>query len=213
MKYHLRGKNNYRKDFIDSFFPDAKILDVGNNLKIFETKIPDPIWNEIQTMLCKAVEIKNHPLGMLRCHYNEGKNSFQISGNKRFIDESFLLPYILFAGQKYVGELEGIDHHQVQKKVFLCDNPGHFDHYDFWFNFSHYGDENPMHGHSGDISAVIYIENTESIPTEFETGYKYFGKPKSMILFPAFLQHYVRKNLGEAVRITASFNLVYFKDK
>lgn len=209
MKYHLRGRNNYDKNFIDSFFMESKILNIGEKFGIFETKIPDSIWNELQSLLCKAKEIKDHPLGKLKCHYNEGKNSFQVSVNKFMFHESYLFPYILFAGQKYIASQDGIDYHFLQKRVFLRDNPGHYDHYDFWFNFSSYGDENPMHGHGGSVSSVIYIENTDGSSTDFENGYQYFGKPKYMILFPAFFQHSVKKNLSNKTRITASFNLIH----
>lgn len=209
--HDLPGLNNYRKDFIDSLFENSELIDVGN-IKIYKTVIPELIWLDIQNLLLEAKKIRSHPLGLLRSHYNEGKNSFQISADKILLERSFLYPYIIFAGQKYISDIDSTNYQEMHRNVLLRSYNQHYDGYDFWFNFSNSGDENPKHTHAGSISSVIYIENTEDLATEFLNEnilFQYHGKPKEMILFPSFLPHGVRKSNLEKERITASFNLIY----
>jgi len=208
MKFDLPGINNYNDKFVESLFTPCQLADVNNDVKIFKTIIPELIWDEVLQLTLEAKKLKSHPLSLLRCHYNEGKNSFQVSVNQRLFEESFLYPYIIFAGQKYISMLENVSCHSLTRKVALRKYTGHYDGYDFWFNFSDIGDVNPPHSHAGSLSAVIYISNTENLPTVFDGGFEYNGISKEMLLFPSHLQHEVRENtIGE--RITASFNLEY----
>lgn len=214
MNHDRIGLNNYNKNFIDSLYNEWELIDIGIT-KIYKTIIPDVIWIEIQDLLNDAKKTKIHPLAKLKTHYNEGKNSFQISANAFLFERSFLYPYIIFAGQKYISLMDNLDYHTLHRKIFIKKYNNHYDGYDFWFNFSSKGDTNPPHTHSGSISSVIYLENTESVSTNFLTDVgekeilKYFGKPKEMLLFPSFLWHSVEKNNLNNERITASYNLIY----
>ena len=208
MKSDLEGLNNFDEQFIESLFAPCQLADINKETKIFKTVIPDIIWDELLQLTLEAKKVKSHPLSQLKCHYNAGKNSYQISVNQRLFEESFLYPYIIFAGQKYLSMMQGVSCHSLTRKVGIRQYTGHYDGYDFWFNFSEIGDVNPPHRHSGSLSAVIYISNTQDLPTIFEGGFEYNGISKEMLIFPSNLQHQVAENtIGE--RITASFNLQY----
>lgn len=208
MKTDLPGINNFNEKFVESLFAPCELADINKETKIFKTIIPELIWDEVLQLTLEAKKVRSHPLSKLRCHYNEGKNSYQISTNQRLFEESFLYPYIIFAGQKYISMIDGVSCHSLTRKVGIRKYTGHFDGYDFWFNFSDIGDINPPHGHAGSLSAIIYISNTQDLPTIFEGGFEYTGISKEMLIFPSNLQHQVAENtIGE--RITASFNLDY----
>jgi len=189
-------------DFLQSRKP-APVFSLNS---FISSVIPDIIWDELLQLTLEAKKIKSHPLSQLKCHYNAGKNSYQISVNQRLFEESFLYPYIIFAGQKYLSMMQGVSCHSLTRKVGIRQYTGHYDGYDFWFNFSEIGDINPPHRHAGSLSAVIYISNTQDLPTIFDGGFEYNGISKEMLIFPSNLQHQVPENtIGE--RITASFNL------
>ena len=104
--------------------------------------------------------------------------------------------------------MQGVSCHSLTRKVGIRQYTGHYDGYDFWFNFSEICDVNPPHRHAGSLSSVIYISNTQDLPTIFDGGFEYNGISKEMLIFPSHLQHQVAENtIGE--RITASFNLEY----
>jgi hypothetical protein len=214
MNHDFTGLNNYNKNFIDSLFDGSELIDLGIT-KIYKTVIPDLLWLEIEEMLTDAKKIKYHPLSKLRTHYNEGKNSFQVSVNKFLFEKSFVYPYIILCGQKYISMMDNVDYHTLHRNVLIRKYDNHYDGYDFWFNFSNKGDINPQHMHSGSISSVVYLENSENISTDFlnspngEKIFRYFGKAKEMILFPSFLWHLVEENNSNKERITASYNLIY----
>lgn len=210
----MQHEKNYNKDFIDSLFDKSELIDLGIT-KIYKTIIPDLIWIEIQELLNDAKKTKCHPLSKLKTHRNEGKNSFQITVNKNLFENSFVYPYIIFAGQKYVSIMDNVNYQELHRNILIRKYSNHYDGYDFWFNFSNKGDINPQHMHVGSISSVIYLENTENLSTDFlsspngEKILKYFGKPKEMILFPSFLWHLVEENNSDVERVTASYNLIY----
>lgn len=208
MKTDLPGLNNFNEEFVESLFAPCQLADINKEIKIFKTIIPELIWDEVLQLTLEAKKVRSHPLAQLRCHYNEGKNSYQISANTRLFEESFLYPYIIFAGQKYISMINDVSCHSLTRKVGVRKYSGHFDGYDFWFNFSDVGDINPPHQHAGSLSAVIYISNTQTLPTVFDGVFEYSGVPKEMLIFPSYLKHEVYENtIGE--RITASFNLDY----
>ena len=94
-----------------------------------------------------------------------------------------------------------------------------------WINYQRDGEFNPMHNHSGIISAVIFIDIPNEIKKERDTS-EYIGgaagclefifgnqhiliRPKSgyMYLFPASLWHLVYPYTSEVERVTMSFNV------
>lgn len=199
--------NNFNREFIDSLFDTIEFIDIGNDIRIMKTIIPDLVWEEVTRLERDARSIKDHPLSSLRYMYNQGNNSYQYCIPSSDLEKSFVMPYIIFAGQKYIAELNQIDYVSLHRNVILKQLPGHHEGYDFWFNYSNIGDTNPIHKHGGSVSSVIYVSNTEDMPTKFYNGYCFYGKPKEMVLFPAKLGHQVEENkIGE--RVTAAYNLI-----
>lgn len=101
-----------------------------------------------------------------------------------------------------------------------------------WINFQHHGEFNPLHNHTGQLSAIIYIdvpkciaeENASSLKTnapsagkvswvygnlDYTTDYHYTHQPVTgeMFLFPAGLQHTVYPFKSDVERISMSFNV------
>lgn len=202
--------NNFNRQFIDSLFENSEFIESSNNVTFMKTIIPDLLWEELLELEKEVRKVRDHPLSLLRNMYNQGKNSYQHNLTSKDLQGTFLLSYIIFAGQKYISEVNHIDYVSLHRKVILKQLPGHYEELDFWFNYSEIGDTNPIHKHGGSVSSVIYISNTEKMPTKFVNGYSHYGNPREMILFPATLGHYVEENtIGE--RITAAYNLIYRK--
>lgn len=101
-----------------------------------------------------------------------------------------------------------------------------------WVNFQHHGEFNPLHNHTGQLSAIIYIdvpiciseENGPLLKTnapsagkvswvygslDYTTDYHYTHQPTTgeMFLFPAGLQHTVYPFKSDVERISMSFNV------
>lgn len=101
-----------------------------------------------------------------------------------------------------------------------------------WINYQKSGEFNPLHNHSGQLSAVIYIdvpkciaeENNSSITTnapsagkiswvygslDYTTDYHYTHQPSSgeIFLFPSGLQHTVYPFKSDVERVSMSFNV------
>jgi hypothetical protein len=103
-----------------------------------------------------------------------------------------------------------------------------------WINYQRAGEFNPCHRHSGDLSAIIYIDIPECIAEEnvhlnIGTNMPSFGKvefihgdegmfwmPKSthqpktgeIFIFPASLSHLVYPFKSDVERISMSFNVI-----
>tara|TARA_B100000700_G_scaffold133424_1_gene149011 strand:+ start:359 stop:1018 length:660 start_codon:yes stop_codon:yes gene_type:complete len=99
-----------------------------------------------------------------------------------------------------------------------------------WINFQHKGEFNPMHDHTGKISAIIFIDIPEEIAKEREnsdyatamSGCLLFNydksrrcaigpKTKSIFLFPSNLDHTVYPFSCDVERISMSFNVYDYK--
>ena len=99
-----------------------------------------------------------------------------------------------------------------------------------WINFQKAGEFNPIHNHSGVLSAVIYIDMPEELETEnmhntnkpsagqidFISGdpgrfsptmYTYLPKTGDVLFFPAQLMHTVYPFRSDVERISLSFNV------
>ena len=94
-----------------------------------------------------------------------------------------------------------------------------------WINFSKKGEFNPIHNHTGKISAIIFIDIPEELQTERDNSpYNQkssaclefiFGNQHSLInpktgamyLFPSYLWHLVYPFKSEVERISMSFNV------
>lgn len=101
-----------------------------------------------------------------------------------------------------------------------------------WINFQHHGEFNPLHTHTGQLSAIVYIDVPECIAHEndsvlktnahmagkvswvygsldYTTDYHYTHQPVTgeLFLFPAGLQHTVYPFRSDVERISMSFNV------
>jgi hypothetical protein len=178
-----------------------------NSLPIILTKLPEEIFNEILKIVENHRKIKEHKLNFLFEHYNAGYNSFQISVQKPVVETSFIFPYLITLGQFYFYIFNKISFEQSHRTILLRENVNHYDGYELWINYTEQGDENPPHKHSGHLTGVIYVKNTDNIPTVFNQKEKFYGKPGEIIIFPADLEHGVEKQIENFERITMSFNL------
>ena len=176
------------------------------NYPILVTKLPKPIVKELGVWERECKKIKDHPLGWLKGHDNAGYgldknyNHFQCGIPPCLIDESYWLAYTT----RLCAHIFGGNHRQYCLRRYL----GHFDAYDIWANFAYKGNENPVHGHAGTISGVIYQKNHKH-PTHFpDYNTKYEGTNGTMIIFPSDTQHYVEPQKSRKERITFAFNII-----
>ena len=184
------------KDF--KFLPGTDKLLVG--------KLPDEIFVEISKFVEHCRKIKDHPLGELYNHLNQGENSYQMSVPAPLLEQSFLFPYLIKLGEHFL-KIHNIPINHHQRPVRLRSNLNHYDSYDCWVNFTNKGDINPPHSHAGNLSGVIYYSNIDKCPTIFENDIQYAGKAKEIIIFPASVEHSVNIHTSDNERITLSFNL------
>jgi hypothetical protein len=178
--------------------------------KLFVGKLPDEIFLEISKFVEHCRKIKDHPLGHLYNHENQGKNSYQISVPNPLLEQSFLFPYMIKLGEFYM-EKQNISIHKDNRPVRLRSNHNHYDGYDCWINFTKKGNSNPQHHHTGALSGVIYYSNIDKCPTIFENGISYAGKEQEIIIFPSNLEHLVNTHTSDNERITLSFNLDFIE--
>jgi hypothetical protein len=198
-------------DLVDDLFKDYNLVDKPGK-KVVKGEIHPLIMKEIFGFLDVARQYKNHPLGFLRQHNNAGKNSYQISVPPPLFENSMTFPYVTLLGERVFSAFYNVRLPDLLRKISVNKQRNHFDSYDFWFNFAEKGSSNPIHTHSGVISSVLYISNTESEPTIFEDGFKYHGKPREIILFEADYPHYVEEKRTDGERITVSCNLELYRE-
>ena len=195
-----------KKNNVFSLFKKNKTL---NNVPVLITKLPEEIFNELLTIVENHKKIKDHRLGFLFETDNKGFKVFQISVQKPIVETSFIFPYIISLGQFYLYKFNNIPFEKSHRKVLLRENVHHYMGYDLWINFSNKENEVPNHAHAGELSGVIYIKNTENIPTIFDEKEKYYGKSHEIAIFPSNLHHKVEKQIENYERITMSFNLYF----
>ena len=192
---------------IESLFSNAMF---GNEVPTMITTLPEVLFEECKIMKQACDELRSHPYSFLKEHHNAGKNSYQVSVPQNIIENSFLYPYILYAGQYYLQHFKNIPMKTDQRNVRLRNNINHFDAYDFWINYSNQGNYNPPHTHRDGLglSGVIYFTSNPE-PTVFENRLQFQGSPGQVILFPSSLEHSVPEQQSEEERITFAFNLEY----
>lgn len=191
-----------------SLFEKSKTL---NDVPVLITKLPEEIFNELLIIVENHRKIKDHKLGFLFETHNVGFKVYQISVRKPIVETSFIFPYVISLGQFYLYKFNNIPFEKSHRKVLLRENVHHYDGYDLWINFSNKENEIPDHTHAGSLSGVIYIKNTEKIPTIFDEKEKYYGKSQEVAIFPSNLHHRVAEQIENYERITMSFNL-YLKE-
>lgn len=183
---------------------------------ILKGKLSDELFNELEYFFHECEKIKQHPLGFLRNHVNGGKNRYQTSIPKGLLEKSFLMPFLIHLGEYYISEKLKIDISNLMhnRTVRMRQNTDHFDHYDFWVNFSQIGDTNKIHVHAGTLSGILYFTDTK-LPVKFyynNIAFAHEGKKGEVFLFPANLKHSVDDNEIEQNRISFSFNLKSIDD-
>lgn len=181
----------------------------GTSLPVMVGRLPkEIIETEISCFVEEGNKIKNNPLYFLKEHKNFGENSFQVSVPPPFIETSFLMSFLNHLGEFFVSKTGCIPLDIIYRKIILRDNIGHFDRYDLWLNYAYLNDRNPPHTHSGLLSGVIYVKNTEQEPTHFtKDNISFHGKPGDIIIFPSNYEHEVRVKKIDNERITIAFNL------
>lgn len=187
-------------------FSGSKFIDESSNL-ILHTKISKFLFEELGDMVEHARKVKDHPLSFLKFHSNAGKNTFQTTANKHYLEESFIYPYIINLGEYYLK----LKHPNKQYNVSLMNNFPRGIHYHFIINFGYKGDMNPKHSHSGLLSGVIYYCNDLKTATKFyidnSKPIEFIGKPGDLLIFPSSLPHGVEELESDGERITFAFNL------
>jgi len=168
--------------------------------KILKHRIPNELFKEIKTMVDLAEKKKNSKYYFLLEHENNGKNSYQISVDNNFFEQSFIYGYLIKLGECYSG------FKIRERNIRIRRNHDHYDHYDLWVNFAEKDSENTPHSHSGYLSGVIYYTDCFNAPTIFD-DLAYYGKPRDVLIFPSGLEHEVKKYPGPKTRISLAFNL------
>ena len=98
--------------------------------------------------------------------------------------------------------------------------------YSSWANVNPPNASNSPHVHPGALAGVYYVASGGADtpisftdprpPAEYGQGYKWFqfggkvsitNEPGSLLLFPAWLQHYVSTHRGNQSRVSVSFNV------
>lgn len=182
-------------------------LTSGTKFPILIGKMPVELIEEIDTLLVECEKIKNHNLSFLREHKNYGKNSYQVSVPKPFLENSFIFAYVNHLGEYYLNKTQNIPFDELYRNVVVRQHVSHFDGYDFWVNYANENDTNPQHHHAGVLSGVIYVTNPTDEKTVFEDGYSHTGVRGDIIMFPAPYFHEVDKKQAGDQRITIAFNL------
>ena len=156
---------------IESLFSNAMF---GNEVPTMITTLPEVLFEECKIMKQACDELRSHPYSFLKEHHNAGKNSYQVSVPQNIIENSFLYPYILYAGQYYLQHFKNIPMKTDQRNVRLRNNINHFDAYDFWINYSNQGNYNPPHTHRDGLglSGVILHQTQNLLCLKIDYSFK-----------------------------------------
>jgi hypothetical protein len=194
------------KEDYDDIFSNGYFLE-GTKVPVFVCELPPEIKQEIEVGVELCDKIENHPLKRLKQHSNEGKNSFQVSMPLPWFLNSFLFPYLVHLGKYYNYKCNKVLFDKMRGQINIQGLFNKEHDYGVWLNYAYEGDYNPEHNHPCLNAGVIYVENTESEPTVFKDGTKFYGKPGQVIIFPGYFRHGVgiKETLGR--RLTIAFNL------
>jgi len=195
--------------YLKKLFKDFEIINYKNT-PIIKGKLPSSIIDEVYNLVGEAYNTKNHSLGFLKSSFNEVNNfSFNCPIDFTLFSKSFLFPFLNYAGGYFLSQAKNQPFEKYSKGVHLRKFPhSTYNDWDIWVNFATKGGASIKHNHIGNMSGVIYVQNTENSPTCFETGYKMYGKPGDIILFPSNLYHWVESIDSEKERITIAFNII-----
>ena len=177
---------------------------------LLEVKIPKIIHNEWNQWTEKYRWYKNHELGFLKEHLNEGNNSYQVTIGSYDLDKSFCFPFMIRLCEYYIHKTKNIDFKDLRKCCTVRNAPGDSDN-DFWINYANKGDTNPIHQHAGDVSCVVYVKNTQDNPTYlkwYNSKINYECEDGYIIMFPSDMQHWVEEKITDEERITGSVNFL-----
>lgn len=175
-------------------------------------RLPDDLLLELDQFVNHSRKIKDHKWAFLKRHRNIGENSYQISVPKNLIEDSYLFPYINYLGEFYLWKSLGGNADDYLHQVSLREHEGHFDGYDFWINFCNRKSVNSIHSHAGTLSGIIYYQNDIEKKTSFKE-FEVNGQKGEILIFPAYLQHWVEQQDEDYERITFSFNLIRKNEK
>jgi len=193
--------------------------------------LPLEIMEEIDLMLIKAHEDKNHPLRFLKETYNYGTpfNHYQTAINNNLYNDSYLKHYLNLMTSYWCNEKSnelGIT--SKHRDAYLSDNslslknsndPTRFinsidnHHKDrralgSWFNFAYKGNYNPPHVHPSHFTTVLYVKDEEQTPTIFpDLDFEFQGKPGDILMFTGNIKHGVKKKKTNKERISIAINV------
>jgi hypothetical protein len=194
---------------LDILFKDYKVSHIQNNTLI-KGKLPTTLIDEIYEFIEEGYKIRNHSLGFLKYSSNKVNHfSFNCPLDYTLFNKSFLFPFLNYIGGYFLSKFNNQPFEKYSKGVHLRKFPHTTDNdWDVWINFANKGNDSVKHGHIGTLSGIIYVQNTEQDPTCFEGGYKHYGKPGEIILFPSSLIHWVEPINNKNERITIAFNII-----
>ena len=185
-----------------NMFEDSKFLTEN----VLTHKLPKELFKELTVFLKSANKKRKSKYGFLVSHDNHGKNSYQISVDSYLFEKSLMFGYLIKLGEYYYNNKSSEKITTKHRKIRLRRNVDHYDHYDFWINFSKKNSYNETHTHAGILSGVIYYTDCFNCPTEFH-DLNFYGKSKDVLIFPSDTKHGVKKQNTNKTRITFAFNL------
>ena len=196
-------------NFLEDLFKSYKFLEFKNNF-IIKGKLPPPLMNEVYDLVAEGYKDKTHPLSFLKSSPNFAHTfSFICPLNPTIFNNSFLFAFLNRVGGYFLNRIKNpIPSIEYYNKVRLRKySHAQIGDWDIWINFASKSHKSKPHAHKGTLSGIIYVQNTETTPTCFENGYKHYGKPGEILLFPSNLVHWVESIDNEKERITIAFNI------
>lgn len=188
-----------------------------------ETWFSTPIWNTVidlpdtqnQEAINFCLQLEQNSVGRVVSNAGGWQSNDFLEADLVNTPLNFLIDAVVSNCQKALVELGS------KKEVRIVNS---------WININNKNDFNKLHTHpSCDLACVFYLTNNNS-EIEFQRPYdipKYFldnlesnnSTPLSFthvtynptknafLIFPAWLQHYVKPNLSESVRISVAINI------
>ena len=195
-------------DKLNLLFKDFEVFNI-KNVPLIKGNLSQQLMNEVYALVSEGYKVKNNPLGFLKSSFNEvNKFSFTSSINSQIFINSYLFPFLNYVGGYFLSKFKNKPTLKYLQGVHLREYPHSvYGDWDIWINFATKNHQSIKHSHQGTMSGIIYVQNTESSPTCFENGYKHYGKPGEILLFPSSLFHWVESISGKDERITIAFNI------
>ena len=193
---------------LDLLFKDFKIFTI-KGAPLIKGCLSQPLMDEVYELVGESYKIKNNSLGFLKASINEVNDfSFTSPINSQIFNNGYLLPFLNYVGRYFLCKFKNKSIFKYGKDIYLLKYPHSIEgDWDIWINFATKFHKSTPHAHLGHMSGIIYIQNTENSPTCFKGGYKHYGHPGDIILFPSHLKHWVESVTSEKERITIAFNI------